>query len=34
VSRLAVTVGEALAVGAIWLVYFAARGVRRLTAAA
>jgi hypothetical protein len=34
VSRLAVTLGEALAVGAIWLVYFAARGVRRLTAAA
>ena len=30
VSRLAVTLGEALAVGVIWLTYFAGRGVRRL----
>lgn len=34
VARLAVTLGEVLAVGAIWLTYFAARGVRRLSAAA
>ncbi len=34
VSRLAVTLGEALAVGAIWLVYGVARGARRLSAAA
>jgi uncharacterized membrane protein YbhN (UPF0104 family) len=33
VTRLAVTIGEALAVSLIWLVYFAARGVRRLSAA-
>lgn len=33
VARLAVTIGEALAVTAIWLVSFAARGVRRLSAA-
>ena len=31
VARLAVTLGEVLAVGVIWLMYFAARGVRRLS---
>ena len=31
VARLAVTLGEVLAVGVIWLTYFAARGVRRLS---
>jgi glycosyltransferase 2 family protein len=31
VARLAVTLGEVLTVGVIWLAYFAARGVRRLS---
>lgn len=34
VARLAVTLGEVLAVGVIWLAYFAARGARRLSAEA
>ena len=32
-TRLAVTLGETFAVGAIWLAYFGARGLRRLTRA-